>query len=160
MFPVIGAWGAEQSGGEGTMVDPGIHAEMTILIRREKELQRIIEELETEEIPLWEKRVKLADQKGMSDLADEAAGRVAELRHKIAESNRELESIEMQKSMLRYESKRPSGREVERAEAMVESVRLAGLVDPDKSEWDKLQQKQSDGLHEDSGALLDFGDDD
>lgn len=142
------------------MVDPGIHAEMTILIKREKELKRTIEELETEEIPLWEKRVKLADQKGMTELADEAEGRVQELRRKVAEAQREIDSIDMQKQMLRYESKRPSGREVERAEALVESVRLAGLVDPDKSEWDKLEEQKGEGLREDSGTFLDFSDED
>ena len=105
------------------MVDPVIHAEMTILIQREKELEREIEELENDEIPLWKKRVGLAENKGMTDLADEARGRVRELIAKLDAHKRELDSIDMQKSMLRKESRRPSGREVERAEHLLEQVR-------------------------------------
>lgn len=140
------------------MVDPGIHAEMTILIQREKELERDIEELEKKEIPLWAKRVGLAEDKGMADLADQARARVRELKTKLDASRAELDSIEMQKSMLRHESRRPSGREVERAEHLLEQVRLAGLVDPDKKDWDDLERKHS--LREDSGAVLDFDNED
>lgn len=134
------------------MVDPGIHAEMTILVRREKELERLIEKLDKEEIPLWEKRVDLATKKGMHELADEAEERVRTLRKQSSEARLELDSIDMQKSMLRYESKRPRGHEVERAEALLESVRLAGLVDPDRPDFDSLE--------EESGIQLDFGEDD
>lgn len=139
------------------MVDPGIHAEMTILVRREKELRKLVDELDEKEIPTWERRVQLALQKGMNELADEAEQRVIELRKKASEARLELDSIDMQKSMLRYESKRPSGREVERSEALLESIRLAGLVDPDRSDFDNLEAQS--GLQEESGTLLSFGDD-
>ena len=139
------------------MVDPGIHAEMTILIRREKELEAEIRELEEDELPLWRKRVGLAEDKGMSDLADEARGRLRELQEKVAKNRAELDSIDMQKSMLRHEARRPSGNEVARAEALLEQVRLAGLVDPDRSKWDELESR---GMREDSGAVLDFGEED
>ena len=143
------------------MVDPGIHAEMTILIRRENELEETINELRDDELPLWKKRVRLAEEKGMSDLADEARGRLRELQDKLEKSVRELESIEMQKSMLRKESRRPSGSEVARSEALLEQVRMAGLVDPDKSEWDELERKAAGkSLDEDSGAVFDFSEDD
>lgn len=144
------------------MVNPGIHAEMTILIQREKELEQAIDELKDEQIPLWEKRVKLADQKGMPELADEAEQRVELLRGKLSEAQLELDSIDMKKDMLRKESRRPSGAEVERAEAMVESVRQAGLVDPDRTDWDELEKKaaaREAGLDEESGAVFDFDDD-
>lgn len=140
------------------MVDPVIHAEMTMLIRREKELEEEIAELEGEELPLWQKRVGLAEQKGMPDLADEARGRVRELMAKVDKNKRELDSIDMQKSMLRKQSKRPSGREVERAEALLEQVRAAGLVDPDKQKWDDLERQHR--LKEESGAVFDFDDED
>lgn len=157
------------------MVDPGIHAEMTILIQREKELEREIEELETDEIPLWTKRVALAEDKGLSELADQARERVVELKSRLAKARSEVDSIDMHKSMLRHESRRPSGNEVERAEALLEQVRLAGLVDPDRKDWDDLEKKalledsekksphedsEKKSLHEDSGAVFDFEDED
>jgi len=142
-------------------MDPVIHAEMTILIRREKELEEEILELQSEEIPLWSKRVGLAENKGMAELADEARGRVRELQAQLDKNQKELDSIDMQKSMLRYESKRPSGNEVERAEALLEQVRAAGLVDPDATDWDEVERKAKANrasLQEDSGAVLDFDD--
>lgn len=146
------------------MANPGIHAEMTILIRREKELKEKIDELRDEEIPLWNKRVHLAEKKGMAELADEAEQRVRELEHKASQYELELDSIDMQKSMLRKESRRPSGGEVERAENLLEQVRLAGLVDPDRKDWDELEEledeKELRQLKEESGAVFDFGSDD
>lgn len=140
------------------MVNPGIHAEMANLIQREKDLEEKLDELE-KEIPVWKNRVKLARDKGMEELAAEAGQRADELDAKAKKYAAELDSIEQQKEMLRYEARRPSGREVERAEAMVESVRLGGLVDPDEAalerEFDDLAaQKAADDL------VLDFGDDD
>ena len=123
------------------MVDPVIHAEMTILIREEKELEEKIAELESEELPLWSKRVRLAEEKGMGDLADEARVRLRELQTKLAGFKSELDSIDMRKSMLRKQSRRPQGLEVERAENLLEQVRLAGLVDPDKADWDELERR-------------------
>lgn len=140
------------------MVDPGIHAEMTILIRREKELEEQVKELNDAEIPLWIKRVRLAEEKGMSELADEARGRVRELKARLDKAKAEIDSIDMQKSMLRHESRRPKGHEVDRAEALLEQVRMAGLVDPDRGEWDKLEKQHA--LKEASDAILDFGDED
>ncbi len=143
------------------MVDPGIHAEMTILVQREKELERMIEDLDDEQLPLWKKRVKLAEKKGMHDLATQAEERVRLLEEKREEAALELDSIEMKKDMLRKESRRPTGEEVQRAEALLESVRQAGLVDPDRKEWEELEKKaaaKEAGLDEESGAVFDFDD--
>lgn len=137
------------------MVDPGIHAEMTILVRRENELRKVIDDLEHKDIPVWERRVELALQKGMNELADEAEARLHELRKKASDARLELDAVDMRKSMLRYESKRPAGREVERSQALLDSIRLAGLVDPDRSDFENLEAR--DGLPEESGTLLDFG---
>ena len=123
------------------MVDPVIHAEMTMLVRREKELEATVAELESKELPLWARRVQLAEEKGKPSLADEARGRLRELQRQLAESKAELDSIEMHKSMLRKQSRRPSGNEVERAENLLEQVRLAGLVDPDRADWDALERR-------------------
>lgn len=138
------------------MVDPGIHAEMTILIRREKELERELSELK-EEIPVWNKRVDLALSKGMEELAEQAREREQELRAKAKKLQLELEMIDQEKSVLRYESRRPSGAEVARSEAMLESVRLGGLVDPDR--LDKRIEDAAKGIDEESDAILDFSDD-
>lgn len=112
------------------MVDPAIHAKMTILIQQEKKLQ---DELATirGEIPTWEKRVQLAKQRGMTDLAQQAQERADQLAARIAAIEHECEVIEMDKEMLRYEAKRPSGIELERAEALLDSIRVGGLIDPD-----------------------------
>lgn len=148
------------------MVDPGIHAEMTILVKREKELHELIETFEKEELPLWNKRVKLAEQKGMLELASEAEQRVRQLEQKLSEAELELDSIAMQKSMLRKESRRPTGQEVARSEALLEQIRMTGLVDPDRKDWEDLEKRagsprKDDGtLQEDSGAVFDFSDDD
>lgn len=118
------------------MVNPGIHAEMALLIHREKELEEELDKL-TGEIPVWKKRVKLARDKGMDELAGEALQRARELDARARSCASELESIEQQKQMLRYEARRPSGKEVERSEALLESVRLGGLVDPDEASLDR-----------------------
>ena len=114
------------------MVDPVVHAKMTMLIQQEKKLK---DELATiqDELPTWEKRVQLAKQKGMIDLARQARERADQLTSRVAAIEHEFEVIQMDKDMLRYEAKRPSGAEVERAEALLDSVRLGGLVDPDRN---------------------------
>lgn len=113
------------------MSDPVVHARMTQLKLDEKKLTEEKAKL-VEEVPVWERRVGLAKQKGMHDLAAEAEQRVVEVKTRIKEIELKLETLEMDKDMLRYESRRPSGREVERAEAMLDQVRLGGLVDPDR----------------------------
>jgi hypothetical protein len=140
------------------MVNPGIHAEMANLIHREKEIEEKLDELE-KEVPVWKKRVKLATDKGMTDLAAEAQERFDMLDAKAKKLAAELDSIQQQKDMLRYEARRPSGREVERAEAMVESVRLAGLVDPDEAALDR-EFKELAAKKAADDMVLDFGDDD
>ncbi len=140
------------------MVNPGIHAEMANLIQREKELEEKLAELE-KEIPVWKKRVKLARDKGMSDLAAEAGERADLLESQAKKAVTELDHIQQQKDMLRYESRRPSGREVERAEAMVESVRMGGLIDPDEAALDR-EFKDLAAKSAADKMVLDFGDDD
>jgi phage shock protein A len=134
-------------------MDPVIHAKMTALVREENDLKEEADKLD-DEIPLWEGRVKLANDKGMSDLARQASERVDELKARKAEIKTKLDVIKMDKDMLRYESKRPSGDEVRRAEAMVESVRLGGLIDPDEA---SLERELKD--LEKKNIQFDFNDD-
>ena len=115
------------------MVDPVVHAKMTMLIQQEKKLKAEMETLDSE-IPTWEKRVDLARQKGMTDLAKQARARADELRARVVAIEHELEVIQMDKDMLRYQAKRPSGVELQRAEALLDQIRLGGLVDPDRNE--------------------------
>lgn len=115
------------------MTDPVVHARMTAIIQQEKKLEEEQTKLELE-IPVWEKRVQLAKSKGMQDLAAEAGERVEELKERVKAIQLEVETLQMDKDMLRYEARRPSGQEVARAEAMLEQVRLGGLVDPDRKD--------------------------
>ena len=127
-------------------IDPGIHAELTLLIQQEKKLREELEKLAEEEMPQWRRRVQLAREKGMEELAEQAIARAREVRTRMQEIEHELEVIDMDKSMLRRESRRPSGVEVERAEALLGSFRQSGLVDPDEAalerEFEELRRQQ------------------
>lgn len=115
------------------MVDPVVHAKMTMLIQHEKKLKAELEELR-KDIPTWAKRVELAQAKGMADLVRQAGDRLQALQARVAEIEHEFEVIQMDRDMLRYQARRPTGIEAERAEALLDSVRLAGLVDPDAND--------------------------
>lgn len=117
-------------------IDPVLQAQMTNLIMREKDLEKELAQL-AKDVPMWTKRVELARSKGMSDLARQAAEKAAELTRRRAEVQTELDVIDQEKGMLRYQAKRPSGVEVARAEMMLEEVRLGGLVDPDKAQMER-----------------------
>lgn len=134
------------------MVDPVIHAKMTMLVQDENDLEEEASKL-NDELPIWESRILLATKKGMDDLAAQATQRVAEMKARKQEIKVKLEVIDMEKGMLRYESRRPSGNEVERAEALLESIQAAGLVDPEEARLEReLAELKSD-------VELDFGDD-
>jgi phage shock protein A len=116
-------------------MDPVIRAEMAMLIQREKKATEELEALR-EELGLWRRRVELALEKGMVELAEQADARVEEIRTKGRAVRHELEVIEMDKSMLLEQSRRsrgPTGQEVARAEALLDSFRESGLVDPDEA---------------------------
>jgi len=115
------------------MVDPVVHAKMTMLIQHEKKLKAELEELR-KDIPTWAKRVELAQAKGMGDLTRQAGDRLQALQARVAEIEHEFDVIQMDRDMLRYQARRPTGIEAERAEALLDSVRLAGLVDPDAND--------------------------
>jgi len=136
-------------------MDPVIYARMAQLIQEEKKLTEELRELNRELIPLWEGRVELAIEKDRDDLARQAQGRVRQLEERLLEIEHRLEAIASAKKDLRYQSRRPTGREVERSEAMLESVRLGGLVDPDEASL----EREIDELDEDA-VTLDFGEDD
>lgn len=131
-------------------MDPVLHAEMALLVQREKKLE---EERKTllEEITLWRRRVELAKEKGMTDLAKEASERVKQLAERGRAVDLELDVIEMDKSMLRKQSRRPDGREVERAEALLESFRQGGLVDPDEASLEREFRELAAGVDKSSG---------
>ncbi|MBA2661711.1 MAG: hypothetical protein H0U74_05410 [Bradymonadaceae bacterium] len=126
-------------------MDAVIREEMTLLVQREKKLEQEKQSLENE-LPTWQQRVRLAEEKGISELADQARERFVQLRARHKEVGFELEVIAMDKSVLRRRSRQPSGQEVERAEALLESFRQSGLVDPDEaaleSEFRELQKAE------------------
>ncbi len=131
-------------------MDPVLHAEMALLVQREKKLEEERKAL-LEEITLWRRRVELAKDKGMTDLAGEASERVKQLAERGRAVDLELDVIEMDKSMLRKQSRRPDGREVERAEALLESFRQGGLVDPDEASLEREFRELAAGVDKSSG---------
>lgn len=112
-------------------MDPVLHSEMTQLVTDEKEYTKERAEL-VKDFPTWKKRVELATNKGMLELAEEAKVRVEEMRLRISEIDIELEMIEDNKKRLRYESQRPSGDELRRSTALLNSMKEGGVVDPDE----------------------------
>lgn len=122
------------------------HAEMTHLIRREKELERKLEKLR-DDFGTWTDRVELAQKTGRDELARRARQRVEQLRAEGRDLRRELKLLVAKKRMVRREHRRPTGNEVRRAEALLESFRQSGLVDPDEAaleeEFDQLRRGES-----------------
>lgn len=117
-------------------INPVIQAEMKSLVMRAKQLEKDLAKIQ-EELPMWEKRVDLATQKGMPDLARQAAEKADTMRQQQREYTTQLDVIAQEKDMLRYQARRPSGIEVARSEMMLEEVRLGGLVDPDKAKLER-----------------------
>lgn len=126
--------------------DAGLHAQMTYLIQEEKRYEEQLAEL-TEKLELWKKRVQLAEEKGVPDLADEARERARTLMADFKEAEVKLETLQHEKKMLRKDARRPTGEEVARAEAMLERLRQSGIVDPDEAalerEFDDLAAEQA-----------------
>lgn len=121
------------------------HAEMAFLIREEKEIEAKLIELR-KEFGTWKERIELARKVGRVELASQAEARVDELRARGLELRDELRLVTEKKRMLRYESRRPTGHEVERAEALLDAFRESGLVDPDEAslerEFDELRKQE------------------
>jgi hypothetical protein len=127
-------------------MDPVIHAHMTYLIQQENKAEERADELE-DDIELWKKRVRLAEDKGMPELADEARERARELIAERRSLEVDLEMIATEKSILRKESRRPTGEEVARSEEILRRWRDSGLVDPEEAvlerELDDLAAEQA-----------------
>ena len=138
-------------------MDPVLHAEMTQLVSDEKDYTIERADL-VKDFPTWKKRVALATDKGMHELAEEAKNRVEEMRLRISEIDIELEMIEDKKKRLRYESQRPSGDELRRSTALLNSMK-GGIVDPDEvaleMEFENLAKSKND-TSENSDLVLDF----
>lgn len=117
-------------------IDPVIQAQMTDLMMRKKRLEEELAQVRVED-PKWRQRVELAQNKGLTDLASQASEKLEELRAKNRELKFELEKIDQERDVLRYQARRPSGEEVDRAERMLEEVRMGGLIDPDKASMER-----------------------
>ncbi len=125
------------------------HAEMTLLVKREKELQRKLESLR-DDFGTWKERVELAKDAGRDELAEKALGRIQSLRGEARSIKSELQDIVEQKKELRKESKMPTGQENRRAEALLRSFKESGLVDPDEAQ---LQADIEEASKDDDAAL-------
>ncbi len=108
------------------------HAEMALLIRREKEIDQELQEL-GKEFATWKDRVELAQKTGRDELAARAQERLDQVRAEASGLRREQKRLGTMKKQVRYESRRPSGNEVQRAEALLESFRQSGLIDPEEA---------------------------
>ena len=117
-------------------MDPGIREELKQVVMRMKMLQREREQL-LKDKELWTTRVHLATSKGLSDLAAQAQAKADDVEAKLTRNQLDLHQFEIEKDRLRYQSKRPSGQEVARSQAMLERVREGGLIDPDKAQLDR-----------------------
>lgn len=117
-------------------IDPFIQAQMTDLMRRQKAYEEERAQILVDG-PMWKKRVELAESKGLTDLARQATEKLEALRARNRELKFELDKIDQEKDILRYQARRPSGEEVERAEHMLEQVRQGGLIDPDKASLER-----------------------
>lgn len=140
-------------------VDPVIHSHMTYLVQREKKELQAAEALE-DDIALWKKRVGLARERGEDELAEQARERALALIAERRELQTRLDMIANEKDILRRESRRPHGRELEYAEELLRRWQESGLVDPDKAaldeEFDKLDSEQALAeLHEEIAGTLD-----
>jgi len=122
-------------------VDPVIHAHMAYLVQCEKKDLEVAEKLE-EDIALWKKRVGLARERGEDELAEQARERALALIAERRALQTRLDMIANEKDILRRESRRPDGHELEYAEELLRRWQESGLVDPDKAaldeEFDKL----------------------
>ncbi|MFW5966875.1 MAG: hypothetical protein ACOCV2_05115 [Persicimonas sp.] len=127
-------------------LDPVIHAHMTFLVQKEKKLRERADELE-EEIELWKKRVRLAEEKGEPELADEARHRAKGLIVERRQLEVDFETIADEKRELRMASRRPTGEEVARSEQILKRWKESGLVDPDEAvlerEFDEMQKEEA-----------------
>lgn len=108
------------------------HAEMALLVRRQKEIEEKLRDL-SRDFETWKGRVELARNTDRGELATRAEQRLDEVRTEASLLRSELKRIETMKKKVRYESRRPSGQEVQRARALLESFRQSGLVDPDEA---------------------------
>ena len=118
------------------------HAEMTVLIRQEKQMEEKLQQLR-KDFGVWKDRVELARDAGRDELAMRARERLDEIRREGEQLRRDLKLIVAKKRLVRRESLRPTGHEVRRAEALLESFRQSGLIDPDEAnleaEFDEIR---------------------
>src|SRR5690554_5027257 len=140
-------------------VDPVIHAHMAYLVQCEKKDLEVAEKLE-EDIALWKKRVGLARERGEDELAEQARERALALIAERRALQTRLDMIANEKDILRRESRRPDGHELEYAEELLRRWQESGLVDPEKAaldeEFDKLDSEQALAeLYEEIAGTLD-----
>lgn len=108
-------------------------AEMAVYIRREKEIEKKLQELR-EEFKTWKERVELAKKADRPELAARARKRIDDLRFEGNKLRHELQNIVEKKKEIRVDSRRPTGVENRRAQALLKSFRESGIVDPDDAQ--------------------------
>ncbi len=122
------------------MAQNPFHAEMALLIRREKELEKELNELAIA-LKTWRDRIQMAADAGRDELADQARAKLEEIKTEALMQRQELQSVQDKKKKLRRQSRRPSGQEVRRSKAILDGFRESGLVDPEEAEMDDLAKE-------------------
>ena len=121
-------------------IDPGDHAELAILIRREHSAQAKRETV-LDDLELWVERGKLAKAKGELDLARQALERALTAKTSLEAVDLELETIRMAKDVLKRNARKPDESEaVIRAEVLVEQFRMQGLA-PEEQELREMAEE-------------------
>ncbi len=125
------------------------HAELAVYIRREKEIEKELEQLE-KDFKTWKERVELAQKAGRPELKARAEQRIDDLRAEAWGLRTELKEIIEKKREIRMDSRRPSGVELQRAQSLLQSFRESGIIDPDKA---RLEDEIKEAAKQDDSAL-------
>lgn len=124
-------------------------AEMAVYIRREKEIEKELNQLK-KDFKTWKERIELAKKADRPELAARAEQRLKDLRADAWGLRTELQEIVEKKREIRMDSRRPTGAETRRAQSLLESFRESGIIDPEEAQ---LQRDIEEAAKHDDTAL-------
>ena len=120
-------------------VDLGDQAELAALVGQEKKAREKLEAAR-EALALWVRRGKLAKERGEIYLAREAMKRGQEAKADLDTAQREINSLAMQKDVLKSGARRHGVQPSADAQALVEAFRMQGLA-PEEQELTEMQRE-------------------
>ncbi|MCA9564586.1 MAG: hypothetical protein KC561_13910, partial [Myxococcales bacterium] len=126
--------------------DDGDQAFMAVLIKQQGELTERANQLRNQ-AQTWVSRAKLALKHGNPALAAQAKAKAVEAKVDLDAVTRELESVRMRRSHLRFKSKMPDDVvSVMEAEVLVEQFKMQG-INPDHYELEQLAKSGASEEH-------------